>query len=224
MRPEWSRLEAELIIEPAVASAETCEGHVVPLLPTFTPFPKIPRLSRACTITEKIDGTNGSILIADDAKPFLLPSGVPVPFLVGSRNRWITIENDNYGFARWAYAHATELLRLGPGQHFGEWWGSGIQRRYNQTKKRFSLFNTGRWLPVQEAGELPDCVSLVPVLYMGIFSTGIVDETLERLKREGSKAAPGFMDPEGVIVYQSAGRCYFKKTIKGDAGGKGSEE
>lgn len=54
----------------------------------FMEFPKIARLSRECIITEKIDGTNGQIFIDEDGK-----------FLIGSRTRWITPENDNHGFA-----------------------------------------------------------------------------------------------------------------------------
>ena len=101
----------------------------------FVAFPKIPRLSRRCVITEKIDGTNACIFIGEDGE-----------FLVGSRTRWITPENDNHGFARWAYEHKDELLGLGPGRHFGEWWGQGIQRGYGLKEKRFSLFNTSRWM------------------------------------------------------------------------------
>lgn len=106
------------------------------LLSAFVEFPKIARLSRECIITEKIDGTNGQICIADDGK-----------MLVGSRSRWITPEQDNYGFARWAMEHRDELMTLGVGRHFGEWWGSGCQRGYNLPKgeKRWSLFNVSRW-------------------------------------------------------------------------------
>jgi hypothetical protein len=70
----------------------------------FREFQKIPRLSRECIITEKIDGTNGCIYIGEDGE-----------FLVGSRTRWITPEQDNFGFATWAMAHRDELLTLGPG-------------------------------------------------------------------------------------------------------------
>ena len=101
----------------------------------FQEFQKIARLSRNCSITEKIDGTNACIYIGEDGE-----------FLTGSRTRWITPEDDNYGFAKWALAHKDELMALGPGRHFGEWWGSGCQRGYGLTngEKRFSLFNTSR--------------------------------------------------------------------------------
>lgn len=94
-------------------------------------MPKIGRLSRGCTITEKIDGTNASVFIGAYETEGL--------FLVGSRTRWITPTSDNYGFAHWAHSHKDELLQLGPGHHFGEWWGLGIQRRYGQLEKKFSL-------------------------------------------------------------------------------------
>ena len=105
-------------------------------IPEFRPFPKIPRLSREIIITEKIDGTNASITITEDGQ-----------FLTGSRNRWITPEDDNFGFSAWAHANKDVLMGLGVGTHFGEWWGHGIQRGYGLPKgrRRFSLFNVGRW-------------------------------------------------------------------------------
>ena len=173
----------------------------------FEPFPKIPRLKRGCVISEKIDGTNASILIPEDDGPML----------VGSRNRWITPDNDNYGFARWCAENEAELRKLGPGRHFGEWWGSGIQRRYNVPDKRFSLFNVGRWAEAP----LPSCVGLVPVLHNGEFSTGAVDACMELLRTQGSVAAPGFMNPEGVVVFHVQSRALYKVTL-GDDGAKGA--
>ena len=174
----------------------------------FEAFDKIARLSRNCAITEKIDGTNACIAITEDGQ-----------FFTGSRSRWITPEDDNFGFARWAQEHKDELINLGPGRHFGEWWGAGIQRRYGLAEKRFSLFNTSRWMETPP----PACCSVVPVLYAGIFHSTAVDDALERLRTEGSIAAPGFMKPEGVIVYQTAGRVYFKKTLDKDEEYKGKQ-
>ena len=165
----------------------------------FRAFNKIPRLNRDCVITEKIDGTNASIFIGESGE-----------FLVGSRNRWITPEEDNYGFARWAYDHREELLQLGPGHHFGEWWGCGIQRRYGLKDKRFSLFNTERW-----GDSRPSCCHVVPVLYSGPFCTQEVQSLIEILRIHGSVAAPGF-NPEGIIVYHKAANQYFKVTVKDD--------
>ena len=173
----------------------------------FEPFKKIPRLSRECVITEKIDGTNGQICITEDGD-----------FLVGSRNRWITPENDNYGFARWAYENKDELMTLGVGHHFGEWWGQGIQRRYGINEKRFSLFNVHRW---EESR--PSCCDVVPVLYKGVFSTEIVDKCIELLRISGSHAASGFNRPEGVIVYHVAAGSFFKKTLEKDESPKGGK-
>ncbi len=173
----------------------------------FTEFNKIARLSRNCVVTEKIDGTNASVVIGEDNN-----------FLVGSRTRWITPEDDNYGFARWAYAHRDELLQLGPGQHFGEWWGNGIQRKYGLTEKRFSLFNTARW---SDESLRPSCVSVVPVLYQGPFDTAKIEDIVINLAATGSQAAPGFMKPEGIVIYHEAARIYFKKTIEKDESPKG---
>lgn len=165
----------------------------------FVGFPKLSRLSRNMVITEKLDGTNAQIYITEDDQ-----------FLVGSRKRWITPGDDNFGFARWAYEHEEELRHgLGYGQHFGEWWGLGIQRGYGIEEKRFSLFNTGRW----NQDTKPDCCHIVPILYEGQFCTEEVDEALLTLHTYGSLAAPGFMNPEGVVVYHAASNQMFKKTL-----------
>lgn len=174
----------------------------------FQEFGKIARLSRMMTITEKIDGTNAQVYIGEYGE-----------FLTGSRTRWITPEDDNYGFSRWAHEHKEELLALGPGHHFGEWWGSGIQRKYGQTEKHFSLFNTAIWLEeFDNARQLcPACCRVVPVLYRGMFDTNFINSTMTLLKSE-SKAATGFSDPEGVVIYHEAARMMFKKTFAKDEG------
>lgn len=167
----------------------------------FTEFPKIARLTRQCIVTEKIDGTNAQVYVTEDGR-----------VLAGSRNRYVTPDADNYGFAAWVKAHEDELRQgLGVGRHYGEWWGSGIQRGYGLEKgeKRFSLFNTSRW----NAETKPACCHVVPVLFEGEFSTEKIDEVLSDLRDLGSAASLGFMRPEGVVIYHTAARLYFKKTL-----------
>lgn len=177
-------------------------NNVTTTAPEFAPFPKMARFSRGCVITEKIDGTNAQVFIGDDGA-----------FAVGSRNRWITPQADNYGFARWAYERREELMKLGPGRHFGEWWGLGIQRGYGLHERRFSLFNAPRW---KDDPNRPACCSVVPILAAGVFTDEIVSTALERLRTLGSVAAPGFMKPEGLIVYHVAAGIGFKKTLEHD--------
>lgn len=178
----------------------------------FTEFNKISRLSRMMTITEKIDGTNAQVYIGDDGE-----------FLAGSRTRWITPEDDNFGFARWAYEHKEELIALGPGHHFGEWWGSGIQRKYGQTEKHWSLFNVAKWLEDFDNSKplCPSCCRVVPVLCRTIFDTSAIKGCMDMLKGCGSMASAGFMNPEGIVIYHEAARIMFKKTFEHDEAGKG---
>ena len=178
----------------------------------FAGMPKMARLSREMVLTEKIDGTNAQIFIAENSEPITLKSFRAVPFLVGSRTRWIFPENDNHGFAKWAYENAEGLLKLGPGRHFGEWYGQGINRGYGLKEKRFALFNALRWATRAEG----NVFTTVPVLYQGPFDTDVVDYWIRRLAHEGSKAVPGYMDPEGVVVFHVAGNVGFKKTINND--------
>ncbi len=176
----------------------------------FEKFPSIKRLRRNCVITEKIDGTNAQINFDEN--------GI---ILCGSRKREITPDDDNYGFARWAYDNQDALFRLlGEGRHYGEWWGSGVQRRYGLVgdDKRFSLFNSGRWH--QRDLDEVEKLYVVPVLYAGEFTTEIVNKVMDDLKESGSVAASGFDRPEGIIVYHSQIEQMFKVTFEHDEKGK----
>lgn len=193
--------------------------------PEFTEWPKTPRLFRDIVITEKIDGTNAAIGIrrldwTDDINE---PPADYTIVAIGddeyavyaqSRKRIISPTSDNYGFAGWVHANAQELTTLlGPGLHFGEWWGQGIQRRYGIDEKRFSLFNTGKWSTLVTRYVGPARVDTVPVLYQGVFDEAVIHGALRALQKVGSIAAPGFPTPEGVCVYHSQTRSVFKVTL-----------
>lgn len=166
-------------------------------LPEFKPWPKIPRYkNEKIIITEKIDGTNGCIIVTEHGDVF-----------AQSRNRILTPDcsDDNFGFGGWVAANKSDLFHLGVGYHFGEWWGLGIQRRYGMKQKIFSLFNIYR-----PAETLPECVRNVPLLGEDI------DAALAILKTQGSQAAPGYMNPEGVVVYSSLHKTRYKIIINED--------
>ena len=199
----------------------------------FEAFPKIPRFKREIIVTEKIDGTNAQIAwvelqdeaAVDDAcsDPSCLKvvSGQsdgesPMALYAGSRNRWVLPgKQDNFGFAAWAFANSAELIKLGPGRHFGEWYGSGIQRGYGLTEKRFALFNVSRWLGDDSANI--GCCHVVPLLARG--EDVDLDQIMGNLAAHGSYAAPhGFGNPEGIVIYHTASRQMYKRTFEQDGG------
>lgn len=187
-------------------------------VPEFVPFPKIPRLRRDCIITEKLDGSNAGIQIVPIGEAEGHDKIISVvddhAIFAQSRSRFIVPGDDNYGFARWVADNAPELVKLGPGTHFGEWWGQGIQRGYGLKEKRFSLFNVGRW--GMDAERAPDCCGVVPLLFEGPFVDDAVEAMLELLKVSGSQAVPGFMKPEGIIVYLPAAKNLYKVLLEKD--------
>lgn len=176
----------------------------------FHPFNKIPRLNREVIVTEKIDGTNGCVHVAEDGT-----------VTAGSRSRWITPEQDNHGFARWVAEHADELRALGPGYHYGEWWGQGIQRKYGLIEKRWSLFNVSKW---SDDAMRPACCHVVPVICVGMDIRAAVEVSLMKLRLDGSLAAPGFMKPEGVVAFHTASGHLYKVTLEHDEAPKGKVE
>lgn len=178
----------------------------------FQAWPKTPRLFRDIVISEKIDGTNAAIIVTEDGR-----------VAAQSRKRLITPESDNAGFARWVHEHQYSLAELlGPGYHYGEWWGSKIQRGYGLTggEKRFSLFNTHRHEGIEE--ESGGLLRTVPVLYQGPFDQLDIYQALARLQHEGSLAEPGYMNPEGIVIFHSASNSVFKTLIENDELPKGA--
>lgn len=183
------------------------------MIPEFKPWPKIHRWSREWIITEKIDGTNAAVIVPEDSA---------APLFAQSRNRIITPESDHYDFAKWVRFNSEELRKLGPGTHFGEWWGMSIARRYNLlSERRFSLFNVSKW---SDDTVRPKCCHVVPELakvspFENVSIT--IQATLDYLKTNGSVASPGFTDPEGIVIFHVPSQAMFKKLLKNDELHKG---
>lgn len=206
----------------------------------FKGYGKIPRLHSPCVVTEKIDGTNGAVVVADVsglehwvpeyATVVTVEAGV---FAVAaqSRHRFISGESDNHGFGAWVRANAADLAAvLGPGRHFGEWWGPRIQRGYGVARRYFSLFDAARYEAVLDDAAavwasgrdpVPPAVAFVlrtaPVLFEGSFTyEDAVTGPLERLRKGGSVAAFGFARPEGIVIHWPASGARAKVTLDGD--------
>lgn len=180
-------------------------------VPEFIAYKKIPRYRRDIIISEKIDGTNAVIHIDEYGN-----------VLAGSRSRWISPgkQTDNHGFAAWVQGNKEDLLQLGPGYSFGEWYGSGINRGYGlkNGEKRFALFVD----PAErKQGALPECCEVTPRLYDGPRTERAIDDVLLKLLLDGSVAAPGFMRPEGIIIFDVASRGLHKITLEKDDAPKG---
>jgi len=182
------------------------------------------------TITEKIDGTNSAIHIEQvvfgprapganypEGTAFVRHGGSLWAVAAQDRNKFLSGNSDNHGFYEWVWDRAECLaIDLGPGVHFGEFWGRKINSGYNMTSKRLSLFNTRKWTDKQLTF-ITDGLGVVPVLYEGGFSTNQVLNVMESLSDSGSIASPGFMKPEGVCVYHHRSRQIFKYTFAEEA-------
>lgn len=205
------------------------------MLYEFEGWPKIPRFKEEdAIVTEKLDGTNAQINITaipygvdwtepDSDTPcvgYYADDATETHYVVqaGSRNRWLSLDSDNFGFARWVSTHIPELCRgLGEGRHFGEWYGQGIQRGYGLEEKRFALFNTSRW---NNDNPPPECCEVVPVignfLDFGLNVWECADTLLSQLRHHGSYAVPGYMNPEGIILWYPHTRRFAKYTFGGN--------
>lgn len=190
------------------------------MTPEFKGWPKTPRLHKPVVITEKIDGTNAAVIVYEDEAGRLQVGAQ-------SRKRIITPgkDTDNYGFAAWVAEHEDQLVNLGLGYHYGEWYGKGIQHGYGLEERRFALFNP-------DTADVPACCDLVPVLWRGGGDelNDAVERACQVLRITGS-FAPGVVadpetgrtpDAEGIIVYHTAARAGFKVLLEGDDTPKGA--
>lgn len=204
----------------------------------FQRFASLTRFSHDWTITEKIDGTNACIIVDHDERMNLgdrefdyaiIDKVGPYFVYAQSRNNLITPSKDNAGFAGWVKNNVGELVEiLGEGRHFGEWCGAGIQRRYGLTTKKFALFNTHRWRDLAghpDGGLIGGQLTVVPVLAEGYMDNpgGAAIGAMDMMKINGSIFAPGFMDPEGVVMRHNPSGTVFKKTFDYDEQGKWAE-
>lgn len=206
----------------------------------FAKFGSIGRLYRDVTITEKIDGMNACIVIKQVLgeeiyrNTLTVVNNVPYGnfsacrFSIGvqSRKQFLSLDKDIQGLAAWVTEHARELvLALGPGYHYGEYWGKNIQRSYHQKRNWFSLFNTKRWNK-ENVGHI-DGLLTVPILYSGPYADWVNEMQLHRLETQGSFAAQEVDDreldfrAEGIVGWHVALDTYYKVTLDGD-GHKGA--
>ena len=160
-------------------------------IPEFRSFSKILHITKLrMSITQKIHGSNAQILIYKDENDQL-------QIKAGSRSRWLTESDDNYGFCKFIMANSQEFIdALGEGRHFGEWAGKGINSGEGLEEKRLVLFNWRRWMHEK----LPTNTTVVPVLYDGILSIDAINDAMDKLKEKGSHLVPGFNKPEGIVI------------------------
>jgi len=152
---------------------------------TFQPFNKINHLNKLeMIITQKIHGTNAQVTVADGQ------------VICGSRTRFITPEDDNFGFAKFVHDNKEAFIALGDGTYHGEWAGPGINSGEGLTEKTFVMFDF--WL--LEGKTLPPQCALVPVLCRHTLDTNKINEVMQELKTGGSKLVEGFMKPEGIVI------------------------
>jgi hypothetical protein len=177
-------------------------------MPEFKKFPKIERYDVVeFTITQKLHGSNAQVYI------FETENGLDL--LCGSRSRWITPEDDNFGFAKFVQNNKQDFMdTLGIGRHYGEWVGKGINTGEGLIDKQFFLFNWKRWVFIP----LPENVRRIPLISHGhtfLYELdGRIECAMEDLKESGSKICPGYMKPEGIVIEING--VFYKKTFENE--------
>lgn len=212
---------------------------------SYPSFPSIERLENIyCVITEKIDGTNGLIEIRKDSEIKVKDVENIIPSLTydtktvvkfGSRNRYLSYQDDNAGFANF-YRHYTvrfedmakDIIIVSnqeanqtndiptekyPLQIYGEWFGQTIQRQYGLKDKFFMPFSTFYAEKLIEY-QVPNIIKPT-VLYTGKFDWAVAEGLMHSLLLNGSQVIPGFMRPEGIVIHFPKYNFRLKETFEG---------
>lgn len=177
------------------------------------------------TITEKIDGTNGCVVIYNGQVK------------AQSRKRIITPDDDNYGFAKWVYENAGALMdTLGFGYHYGEWFGEGIQKNpLGIEGKRFALFHATKYTEANGFDlSRVDGLETVPLLHHGQCDVWTIPDIMSDLQDFGSKVVGAAQqtvqsnifedlswtkaaDAEGIIIWNNETKTRTKMLLENDA-------
>lgn len=170
-----------------------------------------------CFIFPKIDGTNASVWIKDGE------------IQAGSRNRHLSLDNDNAGFLQWALSQQNILLFLQAHKDlrlYGEWLVRHTLRTYNDSAwNKFYVFdvvdNSGNYLPYDTYSKLlseyeieyiPPICKIINPSYERIL--GLLDKNTYLIK-------DGQGTGEGIVVknyeYKNKfGRVTWGKVVKNE--------
>jgi hypothetical protein len=100
--------------------------------------------------------------------------------------------------------------KLGEGYHYGEWYGTGIQKNPHKIDgRRFALFNSNRWRDGRQ--ERPDGFECVPILYEDVYTNTIIEETMQALRLRSIAFS---YKAEGIVVWYHTTRRYEKFTFE----------
>ena len=164
-----------------------------------------------CFVFPKLDGTNASVWIHD---------GV---VLAGSRNRTLTIENDNAGFYNWVLKNdfIRDFLLINPHLRlYGEWLVPHSLKTYREDAwNRFYVFDaydntTERFLSYDEYREILSGTLFDVLAPLAIVRHPTLDSLNEVMKRNTLYIKDGQGVGEGIVVknYSWQGNKYGRVT------------
>ena len=168
----------------------------------FHAFPEVEHICKThMRITQKVHGSNCQIYIYEEDGTKKLK--------VGTKNRWLSLDDDNYGVCKFVHDNAEFFLQFSLGHHYGEWAGKGINSGEGMKERMLFLFsNPARY----EGITFHPNVTFVPEMYNGVLDQSQIEYWMTFLKANGSFIVPGFMNVEGIIAEINGKR--YKKVFK----------
>jgi hypothetical protein len=149
-----------------------------------------------CYVFPKIDGTNASLWLGDDGK-----------LCAGSRNRELSLDNDNAGFMAWA-VNSPEIKQFfldNPScRLYGEWLVPHSLKTYrSDVWRRFYVFDVMRddkYIPYNEyVDSLKDCY-IDYIMPIAILRNGTYEQFIDQLAKNVFLIEDGKGAGKGIVI------------------------
>ena len=178
-----------------------------------------------CWLFPKLDGSNGQVWVNDNGK-----------ICCGSRNRELTLENDNQGFMAWVLEQDNireffsnyQNLRL-----FGEWLIPHTLRTYEQSAwKKFYVFDVmdanGNYLPYEVYKTILDAYDIEYIPPICKIRNPTVERIVNQLEKNVYLIEDGKGAGEGIVIknysYRNKyGRQTWAKVVRNEFKAKHSK-
>lgn len=159
-----------------------------------------------CYVFPKIDGTNGSLWWENGLR-------------AGSRNRELTLDNDNAGFYEWSlnqpfhkFFDKYPNLRL-----FGEWLVPHALKTYQQTAWRkfyvFDVMEGEQYLPYDEYSQILEIFNIDYIPPICKIENPSYERLINQLEKNGYLIEDGKGVGEGIVIKNYDYRNRFGRTV-----------
>ncbi|MCK5020647.1 MAG: hypothetical protein KAS32_26745 [Candidatus Peribacteraceae bacterium] len=162
-----------------------------------------------CFVFPKIDGTNASVWMDDSGE-----------IKAGSRNRELSVEDDNAGFYKWVLEQESlkEFFSMNPTKTlYGEWLVPHSIKAYRDSAWRkfyiFDVYESEKPIHYQEYSQYLDSMQLDYIEPLAIINGGSYETFISQLEKNTYLMEDGVGAGEGIVIKNYTFENRFGRTV-----------